>query len=137
MKLVDIRYVSQLEAAFAEYGAPKAYNDYPVLRPRRPVLHSFSEGGRLGVVGLRLLFLNSTRMDDRRTATELRTARGQLFVVLGAVGVHAAESRKQWARIQSRADWPIRGAGAESRNALGFMTDLSSRIKAHVISGNY
>jgi 3-oxoacyl-[acyl-carrier protein] reductase len=27
-----------------------------VLRPRRPVLHSFSEGGRLGVVGLRLLF---------------------------------------------------------------------------------
>ena len=38
---------SQLEAAFADYGAPKAYNDYPVLRPRR----------RLGVVGLRLLFL--------------------------------------------------------------------------------
>jgi hypothetical protein len=47
--------ISQLEAAFADYGAPKAYNDYPVLRPRRPVLRSFSEGGRLGVVGLRLL----------------------------------------------------------------------------------
>jgi hypothetical protein len=42
--LVSVRYVSQLEAAFADYGAPKAYNDYPVLRPRR----------RLGVVGLRL-----------------------------------------------------------------------------------
>jgi hypothetical protein len=76
-------------------------------------------------------------MDDRRTATELRTARGQLFVVLGAVGVHAAESRKLWAKIQSRADWPIRGAVAESSNALGFMTDLSSGIKAHVMSGNY
>ena len=30
-----------------DYGAPKAYNDYPVLGPRR----------RLGVAGLRLLFL--------------------------------------------------------------------------------
>jgi len=44
---VSVRYVSQLEAAFADYGAPKAYNDYAVLRPRR----------RLGVVGLRLRFL--------------------------------------------------------------------------------
>jgi hypothetical protein len=51
MKLRCVRYVSQLEAAFADYGAPKAYNDYPVLRPRR----------RLVVVGPRLLFLELTR----------------------------------------------------------------------------
>jgi hypothetical protein len=30
--LANARYVSQLEAAFAEYGAPKTYSDYPVLR---------------------------------------------------------------------------------------------------------
>jgi hypothetical protein len=50
------RGASQLEAAFAGYGAPEALNAYPPYCDRDDVSRrSFSEGGRLGVVGLRLL----------------------------------------------------------------------------------